>query len=193
VTNYNANFLDERELKAMPFARLGKKVLIDRTVSMVNLEGISIGDNVRIDAHAMLIASGGITIGSHIHISAFCYLAGGGGIVLEDFANLSSSVKLYSISDDYSGGSLTNAAIPEKYKKLTRGRVELGRHVIIGSGAVVLPGVRIGEGTAVGALSLVSRSTEDWGVYVGIPARRIRARSRDLLALEYEYLRVTSD
>ena len=193
MTNYNANFLDESELKAMPFARLGKKVFIDRTVSMVNLEDISIGDNVRIDAHTVLIASGGISIGSHIHISAFCYLAGAGGIVLQDFANLSSSVKLYSISDDYSGGSLTNATIPERYKKLTRGRVELGRHVIIGCGAVVLPGVRIGEGSAVGALSLVSRSTEDWGVYVGTPARRIRARSRALLSLECEYLRATSD
>jgi acetyltransferase-like isoleucine patch superfamily enzyme len=193
MTNYNADFLDERELKALPFAGIGKKVFIDRTVSIVNIEGVSIGDNVRIDAHAILIATGGISIGSHIHISAFCYLAGGGGIVLEDFAGLSSSVKLHSISDDYSGSSLTNVAIPEEYKKVTRARVELGRHSIIGSGAVVLPGVRIGEGTAVGALSLVNRSTEDWGVYAGNPARRIKARSRDLLSLENQYLRGIGD
>ncbi|TPQ49426.1 galactoside O-acetyltransferase [Prosthecomicrobium hirschii] len=172
----------------MPFARIGKCVLIDRSVSLVSIENISIGDNVRIDAHTLLIASGGISIGSHVHISAFCYLAAGGFIVLEDFSNLSCNVKIHSISDDYTGRTLTNATIPETYKELTRGQVVLGRHTIIGSGSVILPGLRLGEGTAVGALSLINRSTEDWGIYAGSPARRIRERSRELLRIETEYL-----
>ncbi|WP_181184150.1 acyltransferase [Prosthecodimorpha hirschii] len=188
MTNYNADFLSEEELRALPFARIGKCVLIDRSVSLVSIENISIGDNVRIDAHTLLIASGGISIGSHVHISAFCYLAAGGFIVLEDFSNLSCNVKIHSISDDYTGRTLTNATIPETYKELTRGQVVLGRHTIIGSGSVILPGLRLGEGTAVGALSLINRSTEDWGIYAGSPARRIRERSRELLRIETEYL-----
>jgi len=52
----------------------------------------------------------------------------------------------------------------------------------------VLPGCDIGEGTTVGALSLVKASLAEWGIYAGVPARRLRDRSRDLLALERELL-----
>jgi galactoside O-acetyltransferase len=60
--------------------------------------------------------------------------------------------------------------------------------VIVGAGSVVLPGVTLAEGTAVGAMSLVTRSTEPWSVYHGVPARRQRARHRDMLELEKRYL-----
>jgi galactoside O-acetyltransferase len=40
----------------------------------------------------------------------------------------------------------------------------------------------------VGALSLVTRSLEAWGVYVGAPARRVKTRSKKLLELEKELL-----
>jgi acetyltransferase-like isoleucine patch superfamily enzyme len=188
MTNFNADFLKEDELASLPFAKIGSRVLIDRTVSIVNLERLTIGDNVRIDAHTILVASGGIEIGSHVHISANCYLAGGGGIRIHDFANLSSDVKLHSISDDYSGRTLTNATVPETFKDLTRAFIEVGRHAIIGSGAVVLPGVLVGEGAAIGALTLVSRSVEAWGIYAGNPARRLKDRSREILVLEGRYL-----
>ena len=62
--------------------------------------------------------------------------------------------------------------------------VFLGRHVIIGSGSVILPGCTIGEGSSVGALSLVTKNLDSWGVYVGAPARLAKARSKKLLDLE---------
>ena len=33
-------------------------------------------------------------------------------------------------------------------------------------------------------MSLVNKSTEPWGIYVGIPAKRIKDRSKDLLKFE---------
>lgn len=62
-----------------------------------------------------------------------------------------------------------------------RGAVKIGRHSIIGSGSVILPGVDIPEGVSVGALSLVRKSLEPWGVYAGAPVRRIKDRDRQLL------------
>jgi acetyltransferase-like isoleucine patch superfamily enzyme len=50
----------------------------------------------------------------------------------------------------------------------------------------VLPGVTIGMGSAVGALSLVTMSLDAWGVYLGTPAKKIKARSKKML--EYETL-----
>lgn len=56
--------------------------------------------------------------------------------------------------------------------------------MFIGSGSVFLPQVIIGEGSSVGALSLVNKSLDDWGVYFGSPAKKLKRRSKDLLKLE---------
>jgi len=188
MTNYNADFLSSEEMRRLPFRSLGTDVLIDRNVSLVNIENISIGSHTRIDAYAMLIATGPISIGSYVHVSASTYFAGRGGIELDDFSNISSGVKVYSISDDFSGGTMTNPLVPEQFKALQCDLVKIGRHVVIGTGSVILPGVHIQEGCAIGALCLVKHTTEPWGIYAGIPARHVGERSHRLLSLEEEFL-----
>ena len=108
---------------------------------------------------------------------------------MEDFSGISQGVRIYSRSDDYTGEYLTNPTVPAKFTGLTCGTVTLKRHVIIGSGTVILPNVTIGEGTSVGALSLVNRSLNPWGVYFGSPAKRLMDRSKKLLELESELMR----
>ena len=78
---------------------------------------------------------------------------------------------------------MANSMAPEKYRNVTEEKVILEKHVMVGSGCTILPGVIIGEGTAVGSMSLVSRSLDPWGIYAGIPCRKLRERSRDLLEL----------
>ena len=53
---------------------------------------------------------------------------------------------------------------------------------------MVFPGVTVAEGCSVGAMSLVTKDTQPWGVYVGIPARRLKERKKDLLQFEKEFL-----
>jgi len=55
-------------------------------------------------------------------------------------------------------------------------RVVLGHDCWVGHGAVLLPGVRLGNGAAVGAGAVVSRDVPDFAVAVGVPARVIRFR-----------------
>ena len=64
----------------------------------------------------------------------------------------------------------------------------LGRHVIIGAGSIVFPGVVVGDGCSVGAMALVNKSLEAWGVYSGNPAVRIKERKKNILELEDKYL-----
>ena len=78
--------------------------------------------------------------------------------------------------------------VPERYKKVSHDPVFLGKHVIVGSGSVILPGVTLHEGVAVGALSLVKCDCAAFGIYVGTPAKRVRARSRKLLDLEKQFM-----
>lgn len=125
-----------------------------------------------------------------MHIAPLCLVAGGEmGILMDDFSGLAYHVQIFSQSDDYTGRTLTNPTIPAKYKLEKKKAVCIGRHVIIGAGSMVFPGVNIAEGCAVGAMSLVNKSTEPWGVYLGNPARRVKSRKKDLLELENEFLR----
>lgn len=177
------SFLLQSELLELGLPHLGSNVLISRKASIYGVDKISIGDNVRIDDFCIL--SGNITIRNYIHIAAYSALYGGDcGIEIDSFANISSRVCIYAITDDFSGETMTNPMVPDNYKKVHMHKVRIGRHVIIGTGSTVLPGVCIGEGCAVGAMSLVKNDLLPWGIYAGIPVVHIKDRSRNLLKLE---------
>lgn len=183
-----SQFLSPEELARFGFASYGENVLVHRMANIVFPERVSLGSNVRIDGFVNLVASGPVRMGSYIHISAFCNIAARGGLEMEDFSALSAGVKIYTSSDDYGGSAMTNPTVPERFTNVAVGEVVLHRHVIIGANSVILPGVEIGEGSSVGALSLVNRNLDPWGVYGGVPAKRIMERKRDLLAMEARLL-----
>jgi dTDP-4-amino-4,6-dideoxy-D-glucose acyltransferase len=181
--------LEKSVLESMGFGSLGKNVFISDKASLYNCTNIFIGNNVRIDDFCVLSAGeGGIFIGNNVHIAVYSSLIGMGKIILSDFSNLSSRVSIYSSNDDYSGVTMTNPTIPSQYTGVTHADVYLGKHVIVGAGSIILPGVTLAEGTSLGAFSLVTKSTQPWSVYVGIPAKRIKERSQKLLELEKQYL-----
>lgn len=181
---FNAGFYGSDDLRQMGFAHVGDHVQVARNCTIVGLDNIVLGDHVRIDAMCSIIATGPVAFGGRNHIGAFCHLVGRGGLEFGKYSGLSQRVSIYTASDDYGGRFLTNPTVPAEYTSCTIAPVNLGRHVIIGSGAVVLPGAIIGEGASVGALSLVTKSLDPWHVYSGVPARRLKERSRDLLKLE---------
>lgn len=185
--------LTRDELLDLGFAHLGDDVRVSDRASFHNCAQISLGSHVRIDDFAVLSAgAGGIVIRDYVHIAVGVSLIGAGRITLSDFAGLSSRVAVYSSNDDYSGKFLTGPTVPNQYRNTRHADVHVGKHVIVGSGAVILPGVTIHDGAAIGALSLVNADCEEFAIYVGAPARRIRDRSRQLLALEADLRRVSS-
>jgi acetyltransferase-like isoleucine patch superfamily enzyme len=187
------SFLSPSELTSAGFAALGENVLVSSKASIHGAERISLGSHVRIDDFCVLSAgAGGIAIGSHIHIAVFCSLIGAETITIEDFANLSSRVSVYSSSDDYSGRTMTNPMVPDRWKAVESLPVRIGRHVIVGAGSVILPGVVLGDGVAVGALSLVNQDCQPFGVYAGVPARRHGERDQALLDLERQFTKGNS-
>lgn len=177
------SFYSQEELLSIGFKRIGDSCLISRNACFYGVNNIEIGNHVRIDDFCIL--SGSIILHDYIHISAYASLfSGKSKIEIGDFCAVSSRTAIYAESDDYSGETMVNPMIPEKFKNLQRGEVILKKHVIIGSGSTVLPDLVIGEGVAVGAMSLINRDLEEWTIYAGIPCRRIRERSRELLSFE---------
>lgn len=183
------------DLREMGFRSVGENVRIEGSCTIIGAKNISFGDNVRIDGYCTIVATGEghVRIGSYVHIAGYCGLYGGHGIVMEDFSGLSSGVRIYSASDDYSGEHLTNPTVPAEYLGGARGEVRLGKHAIVGANTVILPGAVIGEGSAVGSQALVTKSLDPWGIYAGSPAKRLKERSRALLALEAKLRGSASD
>lgn len=182
------SFYSKHELKELGFEKVGDNVLISRKASIYGASNISIGNNVRIDDFCII--SGKNIIGNNVHIAAGVYCFGGHtGIFMDDYVGVSSRTVLYAESDDYSGEYLTNPTIPDDFKNIYCGTIELKKHVLVGTGCTILPGVIIGEGTSVGSMSLVNKSLDEWGIYVGIPCRRIKDRSKKVLELERQYLK----
>lgn len=181
-------YMTDKAMFDMGFKSLGRNVKISTQASIYDCEKIEIGDNSRIDDYCVI--SGNLKIGSHVHVTPMCLIAGGEkGVLIGDFVTMAYGVKVFSQSDDYSGKTMTNSTIPGKYKNEYKDRVVIRKHSIIGAGSIVMPGVILEEGVSIGAMTLVTKSTEPWSIYVGSPARKIKNRSKDLISLEARFLK----
>lgn len=175
------SFYSLEELTELGFLSVGTNVLISKKASFYSPEKMIIGDNVRIDDFCIL--SGNIDLGSNIHISAFCGLYGKYGITMEDYTGLSPHTMVFSAVDDFGGDYLIGPIHPEVKTNIISGKVLLRKYSQIGAGSVVFPSVEVSEGSVVGSISLVNKSLEAWGIYAGIPAKKIKSRNKGLLKL----------
>ncbi len=173
------SFYSDDELASLGFKSVGKDCKISRFARFYGVGNISIGNNVRIDDFC--IVSGKVTLGNNIHISAYVALYGSQGIVMEDYTGVSPHSTIYSAMDDFSGNCLVGPIHPEEFTNVQGGTVVVKRCVQIGCNSVVFPNVTIGEGSIVGAFTLVRHSLEPWGMYIGIPARKLKDRSDKML------------
>jgi len=175
-----------KNLSNFGFKKYGNNVLIDELAVFINPGVIEIGDNVRIDAFTKIIGGVRVIIGDYVHIASFCMIFGGGECYIDNFSTLAPGVKVITGTDDYMGNGMTNPTVPLKYKPGLRiGKVNISKHVIIGTNSVVDIGTVLQEGVAVGALSFVRGMTIPWRLYIGNPARPVRVRW-DKTILEYE-------
>jgi galactoside O-acetyltransferase len=173
------SFFSTEELKNIGFKSFGKDILISRYARFYSAEKIEIGNNVRIDDFCII--SGDIKLGSNIHISAYCALYGKFGIEMEDYSGLSPRCTIFSATDDFSGEYLIGPMVNPEFIKICGAKVVMKKYSQLGSNCIVLPGVEIGEGVSVGAMSLVLKKLDEWKIYKGIPAEYYKERKKGLL------------
>lgn len=185
------SFYSDEELAGLGLKSFGSNVLISRKASIYGAENISIGHDVRIDDFCIL--SGKISIGNYVHIAAYCGLyAGSFGITIKDFAGLSSRCVVYAMTDDFSGEALQGPTVPDKFRNVTGGEVVLEKYVNVGTGCTILPGAHLAEGVSVGAMSMVKESLKEWSIYFGVPCKKFIDRSKKMLQLGEECIKLTS-
>lgn len=185
--------LERSELQELGLRACGNHVQISRHAILINPGNISIGSNVRIDAFCVISAGEqGIVIGDYVHAAVGVSVFGSGGrVVLEDFVGLSGRASIYTASDDYRDGWLIGPTVPSEFRNVTIGDVILSKFAVVGCGSVLLPGVTLGEGCAIGALSVIRKSVASGKIALGNPAAIIGERNTSRLTSLEQKLRAS--
>jgi UDP-2-acetamido-3-amino-2,3-dideoxy-glucuronate N-acetyltransferase len=160
---------------APPFSRIADDVRLGRDVRIVgfvNLYGCEIGDEstigpfIEIQRHAR--------IGARCKVSSHTFICE--GVTIEDECFIGHHVVF--INDRYPSAVTADGA-PQTAADWQMVPTHVGRRASIGSGAVILCGVRIGEGALVGAGSVVTRDVPPHTIVAGNPARVLRPVPED--------------
>lgn len=154
--------------------RVHETVQVHRSVLFFGEGPFVLDELCRIDAYCVL--TGSVHVGTRVHLGVGCYLNGSGRIDLEDYSGLSAGTRVFTTSDDYVEGWLAGPQFPLEMRNPKSGAVFVGKGAVVGSGSVLLPGLRIGEGASIGALSFVRQSVPDYEIWAGVPAHKIGER-----------------
>ena len=131
-----------------------------------------------------------IHIGPFVYIGVRCYINAEGGITIGEGSIVSDEVVILSSIHRYEGASL----VPYDEVNLLR-PVHIGKHVWIGYRAMILPGIRIGDGAVVGMGAVVTKDVPPGAVVGGNPAVVIKWRDmaafKDLQDKDRGYIKHT--
>ena len=124
-----------------------------------------------IQPRVTIVHSDRITSGAHLGINSGTYINGVGGIQFGNNVLIGSNVTISSGEHHIDGES------PPIFERVTLPKkIVIGDDVWIGAGVVILPGITLAKGSVIGANAVVTKDTEEYGIYMGVPARKFRDR-----------------
>ena len=148
--------------------RLGQGVVIHQP-DLVNLYGCAIGDGTRIGAFVEI--QRGAVIGARCKISSHTFICE--GVTIEDEVFVGHGVMF--INDPHPRATAENGALQTE-ADWTCLPTRVKRGASIGSGAVILCNVTIGERALIGAGAVVTKDVAPGAIVAGVPARLIRSK-----------------
>ena len=134
------------------------------------LKIISYDNNSKFENNIYISDAKNILIGKHCRINEHVFLQGsvqiGDYVMIAPYVTIHSSTHVYNdIHTPMVLGGLTEA-----------NTVIIDDDVWIGKNVVVLPGVKIGKGSIIGANSVVTKDVDEYSIYGGVPAKLIKKR-----------------
>lgn len=137
---------------------IGDRVILGRGVSIqAKIGPIVVGADSDIGMHSVIHSQGGVEIGRAVVLGGGCKLSGG------------------VFQTARAGGGGGEMATREQ-TRWTRGPIRIRDRCLIGFNAMFLDGVEIGEGSLVGAGSLMTKDVPPFSIAAGVPGRVLRAR-----------------
>ena len=174
-------YLTPSEVAALGLAGCGRQVFISRRAVLAHPQCLFLGSNIRIDAYCSIIGRGAVHVGDYVHIGSSVTISAGASVRIGSFSGIASGARLFTSDDDYSGAFLTGPTVPAEMTHVELGPIDLGSYTVIGANSVVLPNTSLEDGAVVGALSLARGRYPGWAVYGGVPAKRLKERSREAI------------
>lgn len=169
--------------------RMGKNVRISTGVLITDPEKVEIDDYAHIDTYARIEAGNSresfVKIGKFVHVAGNVTLTGWGGLTLEDLSIVAAGSRLYTAINVYEDpnkpGQLIpmSSAAPFDEQCMVEKAIVIEEYAFIGLNVVILPGVRVGRGSVVGANALVpqNRAIPPLSIAVGTPAKVVKQRA----------------
>ncbi len=152
----------------------GGKIGIGLRYAILKSISNSIGDNVAIFQDVYINNPENIVIGDNVSIHQMSYLECGyseNGITIGNDVSIAHGVTIMATTHLFD-----NKEMNIKDQGVITEKIEIQDNVWLGAKSVVLSGTTIRKGNIIGASAVVTKTTEPYGIYVGIPARRIRDR-----------------
>ena len=158
---------------------------------IIGVENINFGKYIIIDDFVLIYAKEQINIGNHVHIASFVSISGGGQLNLGAFSGIASGCRIITGTDDFKDWGFGNPTIANEFRNVKTNPISIGQFCVVGANSVILPGVSIGDGATVAAGSVVSKTLEPWGIYVG--NRKIADRDKDAVLNNYRNFRTQNE
>jgi maltose O-acetyltransferase len=136
----------------------------------LRLAGAKIGQDIVLAPGVEIFSPWRLSIGSHTNIGRCSHLDSRGDLRIGDNVNISDEVAIWTAEHDVQSVDF----------RMTRGPVTIGNRVWICFRSIIMPGVRLGEGSVIAAGSIVTRNVEPFTIVAGVPAKAIGCRNREL-------------
>jgi lipopolysaccharide O-acetyltransferase len=152
-----------------------------RGKKFINVDsGLTTGFNCRIDAFPNTCNNKIITIGKNVQLNDYVHIAAIESVIIGDNVLIASKVF---ISDhnhgNYSNENQDSPKTKPSERQLYSKPVVIEKNVWLGEFVSVLPGVKIGEGSIVGTMSVVNKDIPPYSISVGSPARVVKKYNFD--------------
>ena len=113
-----------------------------------------------------------VEVGHHCHFAPHCVLYGWGGLKFGPYCNIAAHTVFATVGHH---DEITDRPMSLTGEKV--GPITLVEDVWICANVTIIANVRIARGCVIGANAVLTHDTEPMGLYVGVPARRLRDRS----------------
>jgi acetyltransferase-like isoleucine patch superfamily enzyme len=160
---------------------MGKTITIGDNVEINGLSkhGIKIGDNVSILKNTIIECTGvirhlgeSLVIGNNVGIAQNCFIQVRGKVDIGNNVIFGPNVSIFSENHIFK-----NPNLPVNAQGESRKGVKIGNGVWIGTRAVILDGVTVGENSIIAAGSIVNKDVMPYSIIGGVPARLIKMRN----------------
>jgi galactoside O-acetyltransferase len=157
----------------------GEDVFISYNVEIRRPHLVDVGKHIAIDSGFYCTVAA--KFGDYIHIGPYVSVIGGAKALfkLTGFNTVGAGSRILCASDEFLGAGLVGISPPEYRDNVIYAPVMFEMFASVGTNVVVHPGVTLAQGSVVGSCSLVTKNTEPWTIYYGIPAQPVKTRSKE--------------